>query len=171
MPDQIVIAEYDPSWPLLFEKEKASILAVAGDYIDDIQHIGSTSVPGLGAKPVIDILISLRDLSLVEKCVPPLHSLDYEYFGEHGLPGRHFFRKPPTSVSSFERTHHILMVQKGHEQWTLPLLFRDYLRLHPEAAQEYYLLKKALASQYGADREGYTNAKTEFVQSIIRAAA
>ena len=83
-----------PMWPSLFEEEKARLLAVVSDHIEDIQHIGSTEVPGLGAKPIIDIQMSLRDLALVEKCVGPLESIGYEYLGEYGIPGRYFFHKP-----------------------------------------------------------------------------
>src|SRR5260370_17787049 len=90
----IVIADYSPAWPAMFEEERARILDVAGDHIDDIQHVGSTSVAGLGAKPIIDIMIGLRDLSHVEQFVQPLRQLGYGYLGEHGIPERHFFRKP-----------------------------------------------------------------------------
>src|SRR5216683_7406284 len=117
----IIIADYNPVWPVLFEEEKARILAVAGAYIEDIQHVGSTSVPGLGAKPIIDIMIGIHDLSLVEKCVQPLENLGYEYLSEFGIPGRHYFRKPPDTVSTL-RTHHIHMVERNHREWRKHLL-------------------------------------------------
>ena len=112
----IEIVEYDPAWPDLFEKEKARILSVAGAYIDDIQHIGSTSVPGLAAKPSIDMLVELSELSLVEKCIQPLQTLGYEYLGENGLPTRHFFRKP-AGASWTGRLSNVHAVEKGSAEW------------------------------------------------------
>ena len=162
----IEIVEYDPAWPDHFEKEKARILSVAGAYIDDIQHVGSTAVPGLGAKPTIDILIEQAELSLVEKCVQPLQTLGYEYLGENGLPNRHFFRKP-AGASWTGRLFNLHVVEKGSDEWRRMLVFRDYLRLYPEDAQQYYLLKKELADTYDADYEGYTNAKTSFIEGIL----
>jgi GrpB-like predicted nucleotidyltransferase (UPF0157 family) len=165
----IVIADYSPAWPAMFEEERARILDVAGDHIDDIQHVGSTSVPGLGAKPIIDIMIGLRDLSYVEQFVQPLRQLGYGYLGEHGIPERHFFRKPDNG-SWITRTHQIHMIVMGSDFWCRHLLFRDYLRLHPEDARRYYSLKKELAQQFGAT-ENYTDAKTSFIEGIIAKAA
>jgi len=162
----IVVADYNPAWPAMFEEERARILDVAGDHIDDIQHVGSTSVPGLGAKPIIDLIVGLRDLSKVENCVQPLQSIDYEYYGEYGIPERHYFRKP-AGASSDQVTHHVHMVVKGSDFWRRHLLFRDYLRLHSEDAQEYYLLKKELVEMFGSDREGYTDAKTSFIEAVL----
>lgn len=162
----IEIVEYDPNWPSLYEEEKARILATIGESIDDIQHIGSTAVPGLGAKPTIDMLIELAELSLVEKCIQPLQTLGYEYLGENGLPNRHFFRKPP-GASWTGRLFNVHVVEKGSVEWRRMLLFRDYLRLHPEDAHQYYLLKKELADTNDADYEGYTNAKTSFIEGIL----
>ena len=169
MTNEVIVVEYDPQWPSLFEEEKARLLAVVGDHIEDIQHIGSTAVPGLGAKPIIDIQMSLRDLALVEKCVGPLESIGYEYLGEYGVPGRHFFHKPARKPFA-ERTHHLQIVEKGGEEWRKVLLLRDCLRAHPEVAQQYHLLKRALASQFGTDRVGYTEAKTAFVRSALEKA-
>jgi len=169
MTNEVIVVEYDPVWPSLFEEEKARLLAVVGDHIEDIQHIGSTAVPGLGAKPIIDIQMSLRDLALVEKCVGPLESIGYEYLGEYGVPGRHFFHKPARKPFA-ERTHHLQIVEKGGEEWRKVLLLRDCLRAHPEVAQQYHLLKRALASQFGTDRVGYTEAKTAFVRSVLEKA-
>ena len=162
----IVIVEYDPAWPALFEAEKAPILAVAGDHIDDIQHVGSTSIAGLGAKPIIDIMVGLHDLSRVENCVQPLQSIDYRYCGEYGIPERHYFRKP-AGASSNQVRHDVHMVVKGSDFWRRQLLFRDYLRLHAEDAQEYYLLKKELAEKFGSDHAGYTDAKTSFIEAVL----
>jgi GrpB-like predicted nucleotidyltransferase (UPF0157 family) len=166
MPDPVIIVEFDPTWPMLYEVERTHILNAIGGFIEDIQHVGSTSVPGLGAKPIIDIMIGIHKLSIVEKCVQPLQSLGYEYRGEFGIPNRHYFRKPPDTLST-HRTHHIHMVETNHDAWRKTLLFRDYLRTHPEGAKQYEELKRTLADKFGSDREGYTDAKTDFIETIL----
>jgi GrpB-like predicted nucleotidyltransferase (UPF0157 family) len=166
MTDPVIIVDYNPMWPTLYEEERAQILHFVGDYIEEIQHVGSTSVPGLGAKPIIDIMIGIHELSLVDKCVRPLQSLGYEYLGESGIPGRHYFQKPPKALTT-HRTHHMHMVETNHDGWKRTILFRDYLRTHPEVANQYEVLKRALAKQFGSDREGYTDAKTEFIEAVL----
>jgi GrpB-like predicted nucleotidyltransferase (UPF0157 family) len=170
MTDPVIIVDYNPMWPTLYEEERAQILHAIGEYIGDIQHVGSTSVPGLGAKPIIDIMIGIHNLSLVEKCVQPFQNLGYEYRGEFGIPNRHYFRKPPDTLST-HRTHHIHMVETNHDGWRKTLLFRDYLRTHPEDAKQYEELKRTLADKFGSDREGYTDAKTDFIETILAKAA
>jgi len=166
---QVVIVDYNPQWPQMYEDERARIQNAIGPYLVDIQHVGSTSIPGLSAKPIIDILPVIRDISLVSQCVEPLAALDYAYFGEYGIPGRHYFRKP-ADITSQPHTFHLHVLEKGHDQWAMMLLFREYLRLHPEATQHYDTLKRELAAHYGSDRVGYTDAKEFFVKSIVRAA-
>ncbi len=167
----VVVVAYDSAWPVQFEEEKARIVAAIGTYLDAIEHIGSTAVPGLGSKPVLDIQASVRNYSLIAECVPLLEGLGYEYKGEHGIPGRHFFRKPGTAVSGLERTHHLHIVSKdaalGRATWEKQVLFRDYLCAHPETAQEYYRLKSTLALQFAADRQSYTQGKTDFILNVV----
>jgi GrpB-like predicted nucleotidyltransferase (UPF0157 family) len=167
--DAVIIVDYNPQWPSMYEQEKTRIQSVIGEYLIDIQHVGSTSIPGLSAKPIIDIMAVIRNISFVEQCVKPLEALDYAYKGEGGIPGRHFFRKP-TDIPRTGRTFHMHMVEKGHEQWAMYQLFREYLRLHPESVQQYDTLKRELAAKHGADREAYTDAKAPFIRSILRAA-
>jgi len=157
----IEIAVYDPAWPGAFERERAAILAALGDLVFAIEHVGSTSVPGLGAKPIIDIMAGLRELADHARCVAPLRSLGYEHKGEFGIPGRHYFRKPVRGA----RTHQIHMVEHSSSFWVRHLLFRDYLRANAEEARAYCELKLRLAARFGADVEGYTEAKTEFIRS------
>lgn len=166
---QVIIVDYNPQWPQMYEQEKARIQDVIGEYLIDIQHVGSTSIAGLSAKPIIDIMAVVRDISLVEQCVKSLEALDYFYQGEGGIPGRHFFRKP-IDKSHTARTHHIHMVDKGHEQWAMYQLFREYMLLHPESVRQYDILKRELAIKHGSDRAVYTAAKAPFIESIIRAA-
>ena len=167
--NEVVIVDYDPAWPGMFEKEKARLLAVAGTWMQDVQHVGSTAVPELAAKPIIDIMIAIYDLADVEKCIAPIESLGYGYMGEHGLPERHFFRKPAPDTW-IGRTHHIHMVLKNSNQWTNQVNFRDYLRAHPETRQAYQDLKRDLAGQFGNDRFAYTDAKQEFIFAALRQA-
>jgi GrpB-like predicted nucleotidyltransferase (UPF0157 family) len=160
------IVDYDPHWPILYEEEKRHILKVIGDIIAEIEHIGSTAVPNLGAKPIIDILVAVDKLEDAERCIEPLQRIRYEYQPEHEVetPERRFFRKgnPPK-----EQHYHLHMVALTSDFWKRHLLFRDYLRTHLKTAQEYYELKKRLASKYGSDREGYTEAKTSFIEAAL----
>lgn len=167
--NEVRIVDYNPDWPRMFEEEKARLLAAAGQWIEEIQHVGSTSIPGLAAKPIIDIMIAIYTLADVPECVAPIENLGYDYLGEHGLPERYFFRKPRLDGWK-QRTHHIHMVLKGSNQWINQVGFRDYLRAHPEARQQYEDLKRTLAQQYRNDRIAYTDAKQEFVFAILRQA-
>jgi len=165
MNPHIIIVDYDPSWPIIFEAEKARLLNAAGEFIAAIEHIGSTSVPGLGAKPIIDILAGVRTLAEGRQTIVPLTTqLVYEYVPEYEveMPYRLYFHKHPPVGDQF----HLHMVETTSEFWERHLLFRNYLRVHPEAAQEYDQLKRRLAEEYRTRREAYTDAKTEFVRSI-----
>ena len=166
---RVEIAEYDPKWAMLYRNEKGKIEAAIGHVAVAVEHIGSTAVPSLGAKPVIDIMVAVRRLSDANKCVEPLRSIGYEYQPEHEdtMPERRFFRKgePPR-----EQHYHLHMVEEGSEFWKQHLAFRDYLRTHPEKARQYHELKEKLASEYGSDREGYTKAKTQFIESVVNEA-
>ena len=153
----------------MYNQEKSRIQDAIGEYLIDIQHVGSTAISGLSAKPVIDIMAVIRSISLVQQCVRPLEALDYLYQGERGIPGRHFFRKP-IDISHTGRTFHMHMVEKGHNQWAMYQLFREYMLLHPESVREYDTLKRELALEHGSDRVAYTAAKAPFIESIIRAA-
>ena len=160
----VVVVDYDSSWPARYERERASIVAALGDVMEGvagIEHVGSTAVPGLAAKPIIDIMIGVRELPVGERCVEPLESLGYEYRGDAGIPGRYYFRK------GNPRSHHLHMVQHGTEFWQRHLLFRDLLRERPAVAQEYAALKKELAVQYRTDRLAYTEAKTPFIDAAL----
>lgn len=158
-----IIADYDPQRVTLYEEEERRILEVIGHIIVEIEHIGSTAVRDLGAKPVIDIMVAVDSLSDVKKCIEPLQRIGYEYRPQHeaSFPERRFFRKghPPK-----EQHYHLHMVELTRDCWKKELLFRDYLRTHPKVAHEYYELKKRLA-KYGS--EGYNTAKTPFIESVV----
>jgi GrpB-like predicted nucleotidyltransferase (UPF0157 family) len=163
MDEPIMIVNYDPQWPVRYEEERERIIAAMGDFIDDIQHIGSTAILGLSAKPIIDILVIVPSLEQVEQSVQPLEKLGYEYMGDSGIPGRHIFIKREQGLRSF----HLHMSKADQYTSMQALVFRDFLRQHPRDAQEYGELKKVLAEQYGADREGYTEGKTTFIEAML----
>jgi GrpB-like predicted nucleotidyltransferase (UPF0157 family) len=164
--DEIIIVEHNPVWQLLFQEEVAHIGKVLDTtFITRIEHFGSTVVPGLAAKPIIDLLIGVRSLSTARQLfISPLESLGYAYWRDNPDPQRMFFVKglPPNSP----RTHHIHMVEPDSILWQR-LLFRDYLRQHPDEAKNYAQLKRQLSNQFTSDREAYTQGKTEYIQSIM----
>ncbi len=130
-----------------------------------VEHVGSTAVPNLAAKPIIDIMVGIRTLADAPFVVEPLASIGYEYVPKYEvtMPERRYFHKGPAMA----RTHHLHMVEPTSEFWKRQLAFRDYLRAHPDVAEQYARLKQALAVQYQWDRSGYTDAKTEFILGVI----
>lgn len=116
------------------------------------------------AKPIIDIAVAVRQIADAESCVIPLESIGYEYRGEQGIPGRHFFAKGEP------RTHHLHLVEADSVFWRSHLLFRDYLRQHADVAAEYETLKRRLAIEYKDNREAYTEGKAAFIENVLRAA-
>jgi len=165
--DEVVIDAYDLSWPEIFVGEAQAIRQALGDVLVGVEHVGSTVIPGLAAKPVIDIVVSVTSLAAGTAAVPALEALGYDCRGENGIPGRLFFRK---GMIEFRRTHHLHLVEAGHEQWKSMLAFRDYLRSHPGDAQRYEALKRALAEQFRDNRAAYSKGKTRFVQAILEKA-
>ncbi|MBD2100884.1 GrpB family protein [Leptolyngbya sp. FACHB-261] len=167
--DEIVIVEYDPRWPAQFEAEKTKIWeALGNEQVVAIEHMGSTAVPGLAAKPIIDLMVGVRSLDAARQGIPHLESLGYIHWHDDPNPERLFLVKgmPPFGK---ERTHHIHIVEAYGKFWER-LLFRDYLRAHPEEAQCYAALKRGLAAHFQTDREGYTEAKNEYIQTIMKRA-
>jgi GrpB-like predicted nucleotidyltransferase (UPF0157 family) len=165
VPAPVVIVEYDPRWPTLYEEERGRIMQAVAGLVIAVEHIGSTAVPKLGGKPIIDILAGVRCLEDAERCVEPLEGVGYEYVPEYNdiIPERRYFHKGPPEG----RTHHLHMAEHTSDFWRKHLLFRDWLRLHPQDAQYYFRLKQELAGRFGRDREGYTEAKTAFIESIV----
>jgi GrpB-like predicted nucleotidyltransferase (UPF0157 family) len=159
----VIIEGYNPAWPSRYEAERERILRAIGPWVAAIEHIGSTSVPGLGAKPIIDIMAAVRSLDDAMQCVEPLSALGYQYHPEFedSLPERRYFNRGPRNDR-----YHLHMVELTGGFWERHLLFRDYLRAHTEAAREYERLKRDLAARYHEDRSAYTDAKAEFVRSI-----
>lgn len=171
--EMIEIAPCDPVWSERFELEKAHLVSCLPDgVILRIEHFGSTAVPGLAAKPIVDMLVEVSDLAVVRALVVPvLEAQEYEYFwrptiGDDGPPFYAWFIKRDSSTGA--RTHHIHMVEGDFvEHWDC-LLFRDYLIEHPETAGEYEALKRRLAAEFPRDRTRYTEGKSAFVMEIMR---
>ncbi|HLL99758.1 MAG TPA: GrpB family protein [Pyrinomonadaceae bacterium] len=162
----VLLVPHRKAWKTLFEREEKLLRSALGDYAAAIEHIGSTAIPDIAAKPIIDILVGVEagDLSEVEKYLPPLARIGYEYRGEAGTAGRRYFRKGTAAAVS---THHLSIAERGGEIWRRHILFRDYLRAEPEAARAYAELKKNLAIKYKERREDYTDGKTGFVEEIL----
>jgi GrpB-like predicted nucleotidyltransferase (UPF0157 family) len=162
--DTVVLIPYDEAWPSLFVEERVRIERSLGSWAKGIEHVGSTAVPGLAAKPILDIMVGVRSLRDAERCIRPLEQLCYDYRGEAGVPGRLFFRK------GNPKTHHLHLTEIGSEFWERHLVFRDYLRAHHETARKYAQLKHHLADRFRRDRAAYTEAKTDFISEVVRRA-
>lgn len=160
----VKVVDYNSNWPQEFEAEKQRLLETFGHKILAIEHIGSTSIPGLAAKPIIDIVATVKSFDDLPEFIDGLQKLGYEYMSERMFDNRKFFPKG----SQDNRTHHLnLVLQDDPEQWTKPVAFRDYLRTHDRERKEYAKLKITLAQEYANDRATYTKLKDDFFQSII----
>ncbi|BDD87743.1 GrpB family protein [Desulfofustis limnaeus] len=171
--EEIAIVDYDPRWSQLFEEEKRHLLScLPADQVVRIEHFGSTAVPGLAAKPIVDMLVEVKNLAVARRrIVPILEAQGYDYFwrpsfGDIQSPYYAWFIKRDDQG---RRTHHIHMIEKHFSQWD-GLLFRDYLIDHPDVARDYEELKRRLSRAYPADRAAYTIAKGEFVRRVTEAA-
>lgn len=154
---------YDPSWPARFETERSALADATGEWITGgIHHVGSTAVPGLEAKPIIDILVGVRDLDASRACFEPLARLGYTY-APYLAEEMHWFCKPHPS----RRTHHLHLIPVDSKRYHDELAFRDRLRDNPKIAGEYLDLKRSLASRFANDREAYTNAKAGFIGRVL----
>jgi GrpB-like predicted nucleotidyltransferase (UPF0157 family) len=165
--DPIVVVPYDEAWPSLFEEERARIERAIGPWVEEIEHVGSTAVLGLAAKPIIDVMVGVKSLEDSPTLVERLVGIGYEYVPEFEqvFPFRRYFRK----MREGRRTHQIHLVERSNaEWWDRHLLFRDYLREHPEVVEEYARLKYELSDRFGEDREAYTDAKTCFISQVVR---
>jgi GrpB-like predicted nucleotidyltransferase (UPF0157 family) len=160
---KVEVVPHDRHWQSLFKAESQQLAIAFEDNAIAIHHIGSTAIATIYAKPIIDILIEVKDLDRVDDLNHQLESLGYEVMGEFGIVGRRFFRKDDNAGI---RTHHIHAFEVGSPQIARHLAFRDYLRSHPEAAQEYSKLKQQLAQQYPTDIEGYMDGKADFIAEI-----
>ena len=164
-PATIRVEAYDDSWASTFAAEEALLTGVFGDVDAVIEHIGSTAVPGLPAKPIVDVLVGVADLAEVEARVGALDVIGYAYVPEYEaqIPQRRYFRKPrdrPRSV-------HLHCVERGGAIWRRHLAFRDHLRASPPDAAAYGALKRQLAERHGSDRDAYLAGKAPFIEAVL----
>lgn len=162
----IVIADYDPKWPILYEQERQQLVPVIAPILQQIEHIGSTAVPGLGAKPIIDISISVYALKEIDAYVAALNSLGYEDAQINPVFQRRLFCKGAYN----EGTHHLHFTVHGSTVWAEPLLLRDYLRTHREAVLWYEQVKREAATNHRTDLNGYHDEKAACVIALLEQA-
>ena len=161
----ITIVEYDPTWPAQFETERQHLTTLLNPWLaGTIEHVGSTAVPGLVAKPVIDIMAPVESLLTSRPAIAALEALQYCY-SEYKLEEMHWFCKP----SPQHRTHHLHLIPINSSLWLERLAFRDALRSNEQLAGEYAALKQELAQQHSQDREAYTEAKAPFIKKVLLA--
>jgi len=159
----VELSEYDPEWPLKFEAEKNFLMGIIGQWLcEKVEHIGSTSVPGLVAKPVIDIMFGVKSLQESRPAIDVLVKNGYEYF-PYKENVMHWLCKPSDAF----RTHHLHLIPFESPLWLERIRFRDLLLSDGEIANEYSALKKALAFRYREDRETYTEKKWPFIQQVL----
>lgn len=164
-PKTVHVAEYHPAWPERFRFLARRAAEAIGERVLAVEHVGSTSVPGLAAKPIIDLAVLVRPED-VPHAIERLAALGYVHEGNKGIPGREAFRTPPG-----EEKHHLYVCIPESASVRDHLLFRDYLRAHPDVAREYAELKRRLAEQYRHDSEGYQDAKRPFIEEVTERAA
>jgi GrpB-like predicted nucleotidyltransferase (UPF0157 family) len=160
---EVRIVPYDPSWPDQFEAEAEILRQLLGESALPIHHVGSTAVPGLSAKPVVDLMVEVPELTLVQSMTSEFEAAGYEVRGEGGIPGRHFV----TRNAAGQRTHDVHIFPAGHRELQHMLLFRDRMRENPEEARAYSELKHRLAERYREDPDRYTQEKSKFIVDAI----
>ncbi len=164
--EEVHIVSYDPNWIKKFNEEKELIEKTIDSFITGgVHHVGSTSVPRLSAKPIIDIMVGVESLEKAKPCIESLSKIDYCYY-PYKPELMHWFCKPSPEY----RTHHLYLIETSNPEFKARLAFRDYLISHPEKAKEYEELKLKLADEFKDDREAYTQAKTDFIKEITRLA-
>ena len=166
MPRPVIIVDYDPHWPDLFEELRAPVVAAMGDLIVIVEHVGSTAVPGLAAKPIIDMDVVVPSDADISEAIGRLATLGYVHRGDLGIPGREAFISP-----AGKPRHHLYVCALGSEELRRHRSFRDHLLTHPEDATAYGALKKAAALRFAEDRAAYTEAKTGFVEAVLQRAS
>lgn len=159
---KMTIVKYSADWPNQYKCELAVLGDVLGDEIVHAHHIGSTSVPGLAAKPVIDILLEVRSVERLDAQREAMEGLGYQAKGEFGIPGRRYYPKGGDA-----RTYHVHAFVAGDSHVEQHLAFRNYLRAHPAVAAEYAAVKRAAAAAHETDPEGYVSFKQSFIQRTV----
>lgn len=159
----VVVLPYDEAWKKDFEEIKAELMAVLGGLVLSVEHVGSTSVPGLAAKPIIDIDVVIEDTDCFEKVKTALETIGYQHEGDLGIPGREAFKY---DGKEHLRKHHLYVCAKDSDELKRHLSFRDYLRTHPDAVKEYGRIKEEGARLYPNDIDSYIEYKAPFIENI-----
>lgn len=162
MSEPIVIVDYDPGWPAQFERIRLRVQSALGPLLVAVEHVGSTSVPGMAAKPIVDMDVAVAGKSDVPVAIERLAVIDYKHEGDLGITGREAF-KPPSDLP----LHHLYVVTVDGREFRRHIAFRNRLRRDPATAHEYEKLKRELAERFRNARENYSVAKTEFVERIL----
>ena len=160
------IVDYDPNWVHQFKKESFLLKSIFGEIALNIDHIGSTAIPGIKAKPIIDILITTNNINMIDSFDDQMEQLGYVIGGEFGLPGRRFYCKGDEAHCHF----HVHIYEAAHPSVDTYLLFRDYMMAHPNDAKAYESLKTDLATKYPNNRTLYTQSKGDFINQIFKKA-
>jgi GrpB-like predicted nucleotidyltransferase (UPF0157 family) len=163
---QVIVVPYDPRWPILFEESSAELRMALGPSILAVHHVGSTAVPGLCAKPILDVLVSVPNFDDARELFTQLDALGYEFRPDEEIPDRHYFRRP---LGGELRTHHLSLAEPDSRHQRVTLGFRDALRRDPELAAAYARLKLTLARRFPLDRPAYIDGKTQFVKDALAA--
>lgn len=163
--EPVRLVEYDPDWPASFRAERDRLLALFPDRLLGVAHFGSTAVPGMPAKPIIDLLAGVTSMQSADELIEPL--LEARYTTSHEFNATLTGRRWLMRWANGRRTHHLHLVVFQGMEWRRRLAFRDALRSDPSLARQYADLKKHLAAEYRTDREAYTRAKGEFIESVI----
>lgn len=163
-PEVVRVVPWDPAWAAQFEAERERLRHALDGVVVAVHHVGSTAVPGLAAKPILDLLLEVSDLTSLDARAGAVEALGYTAMGEYGIPGRRYFRRDDAQGV---RTHHVHAFRACDEHVARHLAFRDHLMAHPAVAREYAALKLALAARHPADSRAYSGAKDAFVREHL----
>ena len=164
--NSVKLYPHSEEWSILFEKEKIKVYNCIKEYVIDIQHVGSTSIRGMHAKPIIDIVVAIDDLKDGFKLIDDIESIGYHFKGSLGKSNRFFFWKG----NETNNTHNLHIVQYGDKNWENLTLFRNFMNNHSDYRDKYYSLKLDSANKYKDDRDAYTSSKTKFILDVIKLA-
>jgi GrpB-like predicted nucleotidyltransferase (UPF0157 family) len=157
----VSLARAHDAWAAAYERERSKIATALREQVIGIEHVGSTAIPDVPAKPILDILVGVQGFDGARVCIAPMIDIGYSYRGENGIPRRHYF------VKGDPRTHHVHMVEIESDDWKATLRFRYLLRTHPDLASEYGREKERLVRVYFDNREAYQREKDKIIESIV----
>ena len=163
MSKAVIVVDYDPAWPAMFEQLHARIWPAISDVATSLEHVGSTAVPGLAAKPVIDMTIVVPTAEAMATVIARLATIGYRHCGDLGIPGREMFARPADASVA----HHLYACVADNPALRNHLTLRDHLRRDPSAAQAYGVLKRQLAARFPRDIDAYIEGKTDFILAIL----